>query len=521
MVAVHALQLHVWSAALLLAVSLSYSRPASGMPAPAQSDGDNNNNNDTPTPSSTASVAPTADSNSTATISATATTAAPSTSHHPAQQRLAAAAADPQLNLCGMDAIDATVSCGARCPLGSDEECPPGLHCFAISDIFGCATRTTPVLPTSNPDPPPSPKYNLCGATADAAARCGFPCPSGSDDACPLGESCFTVEALGCPVDPLRARKWKVSGSWGQDKTVSGGGQLDLQEYCRTRNLDRVHIAYASVFGSSAAFGADNTDGVVVDLTTKGRFNSSADAGAASGVFARGSDGSSPRIERDIRFCQAAGVKVIITLGGPGGDYGLQQGQGAAVGRRLYDLFLNKDSPIPSENRPFGAAVLNGFELDLENKRPSPEYATLVTTIFQLSQRQALFFATPKCSDTDGASNYGDLLTSRGVSTLPVRFFDDPTCSVGKSGFSKAVTQWASSRAVSRGSLKFELGVAAAATDASDGVPQSASALQSAVSTARTGKSNFGGVMIWDVSAAYERQLQGQSVLDFVAQLAA
>ena len=87
---------------------------------------------------------------------------------------------------CGASWCDAAYTCGATCPGGTNEECPPGQYCY--NDI-PCLAGTPP------PDvamPPPS----YCGdSPEDAASSCWAKCASDSD--CCFGQTCHEVEG-GC-----------------------------------------------------------------------------------------------------------------------------------------------------------------------------------------------------------------------------------------------------------------------------------------------------------------------------------
>ena len=65
----------------------------------------------------------------------------------------------------------------------------------------------------------------------------------------------------------------------------------------------------------------------------------------------------------DIKACQAQGKKVLMSLGGAAGSYGFQNENDAVTfANTLWDLFGNGKS----DTRPFGDAVLDGFDLDIE-----------------------------------------------------------------------------------------------------------------------------------------------------------
>lgn len=87
---------------------------------------------------------------------------------------------------CGSSWCDAAYTCGATCPGGTNEECPPGQYCY--DDIPCLADEPPPEVEM----PPPS----YCGdGPEDAASSCWAKCSTDSD--CCFGQTCHAVEG-GC-----------------------------------------------------------------------------------------------------------------------------------------------------------------------------------------------------------------------------------------------------------------------------------------------------------------------------------
>ena len=59
-----------------------------------------------------------------------------------------------------------------------------------------------------------------------------------------------------------------------------------------------------------------------------------------------------PEIEEGIKACQAAGKKVLISLGGATGNNNLQDAQASILAKNLWDLFLGGQDR--QNIRPFG-----------------------------------------------------------------------------------------------------------------------------------------------------------------------
>jgi len=65
----------------------------------------------------------------------------------------------------------------------------------------------------------------------------------------------------------------------------------------------------------------------------------------------------------DIQTCQAAGKKILLSLGGAAGSYGFtSDSQAESFADQLWNLFGGGSS----DTRPFGDAIIDGFDLDIE-----------------------------------------------------------------------------------------------------------------------------------------------------------
>lgn len=121
---------------------------------------------------------------------------------------------------------------------------------------------------------------------------------------------------------------------WGQN-----GNEGTLAEACATGNYEYVIIAFLPTFG----------DGQTPMINLAGHCD----------PYTNGCTG----LSSDIRFCQAKGIKVLLSLGGGAGSYSLASSQDAMhVATYLWNNFLGGQS----SSRPLGPAVLDGIDFDIE-----------------------------------------------------------------------------------------------------------------------------------------------------------
>jgi chitinase len=70
----------------------------------------------------------------------------------------------------------------------------------------------------------------------------------------------------------------------------------------------------------------------------------------------------------DIKTCQSRGKTVLMSLGGAVGNYGFANNADAEA---FADTLWNIYGAGSSNTRPFGDAVLDGFDLDIEGGGPT------------------------------------------------------------------------------------------------------------------------------------------------------
>ncbi|KAI9305999.1 glycoside hydrolase superfamily [Cunninghamella echinulata] len=268
-----------------------------------------------------------------------------------------------------------------------------------------------------------------------------------------------------------------VAEYWGQNSAgaAGAGSQKNLAAYCD-----------------------DNTDVFLLSFLTSfnvGGLPSLNLANACETTFEGTTLLECPNIAKDIKTCQAKGKKIILSLGGAAGSYGFtSDAQAETFAQTLWDMFGGGSHKY----RPFGDAVLNGFDLDIEGGG-STGYAALVTKLKSLAgNKEMLITAAPQCPFPDAMM--GDALNKAHFDAVFVQFYNN-YCSPSGNNFNfDTWDNWASTVSKNK-DVKVLLGLPGSPTAAGSGYI-GFDKIKSTVESIQKYKS-FGGVMFWDASQTY------------------
>ncbi|KAF8214312.1 glycoside hydrolase superfamily, partial [Mycena galopus ATCC 62051] len=210
-----------------------------------------------------------------------------------------------------------------------------------------------------------------------------------------------------------------------------------------------------------------------------------------------GSSGTCASLAAGIEACQAAGKIVTLSLGGAGGSVGFASDAAAITfANTIWNAFLGGSA----SHRPFGAAILDGVDLDIESGTSTgyAAFANEIRTLWASAPKRYYLSAAPQCP-------YPDAWVGNALSTVPFDFvnvqFYKPLIIPGKrtdlvyQAFNFATwNTWAQS--APNPNVKVFIGAPASTTAANPGEYVSASTLGS-IALGVMGDSNFGGVMLW------------------------
>lgn len=220
---------------------------------------------------------------------------------------------------------------------------------------------------------------------------------------------------------------------------------------------------------------------------------------------------SCPEIEADIKTCQSTyGKTIMLSIGGAtyteGGFPSSSAAQTAAD--NIWAMFGPVQS-AKSVNRPFGTAVVDGFDFDFENPGQNmvPFGQRLRSNMDAATSKKFFLSAAPQCVFPDAAMN--DMLNGQvAFDFVSIQFYNN-WCGV-QNFVPGAATQnafnfnvwdtWAKQTSKNK-NVKLLLGIPANVGGAGSGYV-TGSQLSSVINYSKQ-FSSFGGVMMWDMSQLY------------------
>lgn len=284
-----------------------------------------------------------------------------------------------------------------------------------------------------------------------------------------------------------------VGTFWGQDAQGANNPndtanyQKTLSYYCKDNSTNIIPIAFLYKYFSTGGLPE-------IDL------GNTCDA-EQNGTFPGTSLINCQKLASDIKACQKKGAIITLSIGGQIGNSSLSDSTAGKFAETIWDLFLGGWS----DTRPFGTAVLDGIDLDVENGPPTG-YAAFVDKIRSLasgSQKKYYITAAPQCPFPD--PTLGSALNSTSFDAVFVQFYNNPC---GLQNFNQSSywnfglwDYWA--RNVSH-NKDVKVYLAALAAHGAAGVVGYVppSTLSTIAVQMRQSYPSFGGVMLWDASQA-------------------
>ncbi|KAJ2554371.1 Chitinase 2 [Coemansia sp. RSA 1933] len=270
---------------------------------------------------------------------------------------------------------------------------------------------------------------------------------------------------------------------WGQNTlaTVTDGSanEQQLSDYCSNADApDVIMIAFNDVF----------TESPQLDL-----------ADHCQKTFSGSVMLDCQSMADQISDCQKKGIKIILSMGGASGAYSIDSNAtGEAYAQTVYDTYLGGNNA--SVQRPFGDAVLDGIDLDIEGGEPTG-YAAFTNKLHQISPNSTITGA-PQCPFPD--TYLGDALDNGWFDAVWVQFYNN-VCSPDNTDQFNFDTwaNWATTKSQNK-NVKVYIGSPACQKCAGSGF-LGATKLSSVYTSTKSKFSDvLGGVMLWDAGSAYD-----------------
>lgn len=269
---------------------------------------------------------------------------------------------------------------------------------------------------------------------------------------------------------------------WGQN---SEGSQERLSTYCQSDSVDIVILSFLSSFPN-------------LELNF---------ANQCSTTFSDGLLHCS-NIAEDIKTCQSLGKIVLLSLGGATGNYGFTSDSEAT---NFAETLWNKFGGGSDDERPFDDAVIDGFDFDIENQQQTgyPALGNALRTYFAKDTSKTYYLsAAPQCPYPD--QSVGSLLSEVDIDFAFVQFYNN-YCDLGSNFNWNTWADYATGTSPNK-DIKIFVGLPAGPTAASYGY-SSASVVSSYIDSIKS-QSMFGGISLWDASAAWANTDGNQNFAD-------
>ncbi|KAF8925072.1 Chitinase 1, partial [Haplosporangium bisporale] len=271
-----------------------------------------------------------------------------------------------------------------------------------------------------------------------------------------------------------------VVNYWGQNSVSStGGNEAALATYCQDNTIDVFAIAFVSQIVNGQP---------ILNL-----------ANHCGNTFNGSSLLNCPQVGADIKTCQSKGKALVISIGGASGSYSLETADaGSAFAEQIWNTFLGGSS----STRPFGDAVLDGVDLDLESGT-NLGYVAFIQTLrakFASSSKSYYITSAPQCPYPDLATQAA--LNAAWFDLVWIQFYNNycGSQSFGTGNFNfDQWNDWATTVSINK-NVRVLFGVPGGPGGAGSGVV-TASQMTTILSSIKS-YSNFGGVMMWDAGIA-------------------
>ncbi|KAI0750081.1 glycoside hydrolase [Daedaleopsis nitida] len=278
------------------------------------------------------------------------------------------------------------------------------------------------------------------------------------------------------------------NNSYGATHPDPSTWQKTLSTYCQDDAVDVIPLAFVNVF-----FGPGNAP----SLNLANTCNPSDEA-----VFPGTTLPNCNFLAADIKTCQAKGKAILLSLGGATGAASFSSAdQATQFGDTIWNLFLGGSS----STRPFGDAVLDGIDIDVEGGGTQfwDSMVNRIRTLASGASKKYYVTAAPQCPYPDAYQS--QVLNAVEMDAVFVQFYNNNGCQnsdYNNGGYTfDDWDNWAKTVSKNK-NVKIYIGALAAPSAGGTGYVDVTTLSNIALET-RSHFSSFGGVMLWDASQAY------------------
>ncbi|XP_048560964.1 hevamine-A-like [Triticum urartu] len=215
-------------------------------------------------------------------------------------------------------------------------------------------------------------------------------------------------------------------------------------------------------------------------------------------------------VGHDVKYCQSKKILVLLAIGGGIGKYSLASKADAKdVANHLWDNYLGGKS----HSRPFGDAVLDGIDFDIELGSKA-YYDDLARDLKAYSNRKGekkvLITAAPQCPFPD--KRLGEALRTGLFDRVHVQFYNNPVCSYragNVAAFKAAWEDW--TKGLPKSSVCLGLPAEREASNKGSGYVDPDTLVSKVLPIVHRSK-NYGGIVLWsryfDMKSGYSRHVK-------------
>lgn len=284
------------------------------------------------------------------------------------------------------------------------------------------------------------------------------------------------------------ALAFEVAAYWGQNSGYPATPQTALKDYCDSNTADIVVVSFINKI-NPLNINLANICGTEFD----------------SGLL------HCPSVGDDIAYCQSQGKKVLLSVGGATGAKFASDKEATEFATNVW----NKFGGGSDDERPFDAAVVDGFDLDFESKDQTGTVAfgnTLRALYGKQSAKQYYLSASPQCVYPDESLNA--YLTQVSLDYTFVQFYNNQCKLDGDFNF-KAWSDYVLKASPNKNNKLF-VGLPGTPASAPAGGYVSLDTVEETVDSIKCDP-HFGGLAVWDASSSFSGYAQGlRQILDTV-----